>query len=101
MPPTIHLRAAFAVLAVSSLALASPALAQSAPIATSAPTTSPGSEADEDAPAPEIVVTAQRLNAARPETLAAAARVRGVTPAALAAILVNAKRARTAADIAA
>lgn len=45
--------------------LASPALAQSAPIATSAPTTSPGSEADEDAPAPEIVVTAQRLNAAR------------------------------------
>lgn len=35
----------------------------------------------------------ERLDAARPQTLAAAARVRGVTPAALAAILVQAKRA--------
>ncbi len=43
----------------------------------------------------------ERLDAARPENLAAAARVRGVTPAALAAILVHAKRAQTAAQIAA
>jgi tRNA uridine 5-carboxymethylaminomethyl modification enzyme len=43
----------------------------------------------------------ERLDAARPETLAAAARVRGVTPAALAAILVHAKRAHAAKDIAA
>ncbi len=43
----------------------------------------------------------ERLGVARPETLAAAARVRGITPAALAAILVHAKRARAAVDIAA
>lgn len=43
----------------------------------------------------------ERLDAARPETLAAAARVRGITPAALAAILVQARRANMAADIAA
>jgi tRNA uridine 5-carboxymethylaminomethyl modification enzyme len=43
----------------------------------------------------------ERLNAARPETLAAAARVRGITPAALAAILVQAKRANVATAIAA
>lgn len=41
----------------------------------------------------------ERLDMAKPETLAAAARVRGVTPAALAAILVHAKRARTATGI--
>lgn len=38
----------------------------------------------------------ERLSIAQPETLAAAARIRGITPAALAAILVHAKRARTA-----
>jgi tRNA uridine 5-carboxymethylaminomethyl modification enzyme len=43
----------------------------------------------------------ERLNAAQPQTLSAAARVRGVTPAALAAILVYAKRAHVAADLAA
>jgi tRNA uridine 5-carboxymethylaminomethyl modification enzyme len=43
----------------------------------------------------------ERLDAAQPETLAAAARVRGITPAALAAILVHAKRAHAAKDIAA
>lgn len=43
----------------------------------------------------------ERLETARPENLAAAARVRGVTPAALAAILVHAKRANTATDLAA
>ena len=41
----------------------------------------------------------ERLDTAKPETLAAAARVRGVTPAALAAILVHAKRARTATGV--
>ena len=35
----------------------------------------------------------ERLDAARPESLAAASRIRGITPAALAAILVQAKRA--------
>ncbi len=39
----------------------------------------------------------ERLSKARPETLGAASRVRGVTPAALAAILVQAKRANEAA----
>jgi tRNA uridine 5-carboxymethylaminomethyl modification enzyme len=43
----------------------------------------------------------ERLESARPETLAAAGRVRGVTPAALAAILVHAKRAQHACDLAA
>ncbi len=43
----------------------------------------------------------ERLDAARPENLAAAARVRGITPAALAAILVQAKRANMATTIAA
>ncbi len=43
----------------------------------------------------------ERLEAARPENLGAAARVRGVTPAALAAILVHAKRANPATDLAA
>ena len=43
----------------------------------------------------------ERLDAARPETLAAAARVRGITPAALAAILVQAKRANMVTTIAA
>ncbi len=38
----------------------------------------------------------ERLSIARPETLAAASRVRGVTPAALAAILVHAKRSKSA-----
>lgn len=38
----------------------------------------------------------ERLAASRPENLAAAARIRGITPAALAAILVHAKRAKTA-----
>ena len=45
--------------------LASPALAQSSPIASTAPAPARGTDADDDAPAPEIVVTAQRLNAAR------------------------------------
>jgi tRNA uridine 5-carboxymethylaminomethyl modification enzyme len=35
----------------------------------------------------------ERLEAARPATLGAAERIRGITPAALAAILVNARRA--------
>ena len=39
----------------------------------------------------------ERLSKARPDTLGAASRVRGVTPAALAAILVQAKRANEAA----
>lgn len=43
----------------------------------------------------------ERLDMAKPETLAAASRVRGITPAALAAIMVHAKRARSATDIAA
>lgn len=43
----------------------------------------------------------ERLDMAKPETLAAASRVRGITPAALAAIMVHAKRARAATDIAA
>jgi tRNA uridine 5-carboxymethylaminomethyl modification enzyme len=38
----------------------------------------------------------ERLQSAKPENLAAASRLRGITPAALAAILVHAKRARSA-----
>ena len=39
----------------------------------------------------------EKLQSAKPENLAAASRLRGITPAALAAILVHAKRARSAA----
>lgn len=39
----------------------------------------------------------EKLESAKPENLAAASRIRGITPAALAAILVHAKRSRTAA----
>ena len=38
----------------------------------------------------------EKLQSAKPENLAAASRLRGITPAALAAILVHAKRARSA-----
>jgi tRNA uridine 5-carboxymethylaminomethyl modification enzyme len=38
----------------------------------------------------------EKLESAKPENLAAASRLRGITPAALAAILVHAKRARSA-----
>lgn len=38
----------------------------------------------------------EKLQSAKPENLAAASRIRGITPAALAAILVHAKRARSA-----
>lgn len=43
----------------------------------------------------------EKLQSAKPENLAAASRIRGITPAALAAILVHAKRARSAATEAA
>jgi tRNA uridine 5-carboxymethylaminomethyl modification enzyme len=43
----------------------------------------------------------EKLQSAKPENLAAASRLRGITPAALAAILVHAKRARSAATEAA
>jgi tRNA uridine 5-carboxymethylaminomethyl modification enzyme len=43
----------------------------------------------------------EKLQSAKPENLAAASRIRGITPAALAAILVHAKRARSAVNEAA
>jgi tRNA uridine 5-carboxymethylaminomethyl modification enzyme len=43
----------------------------------------------------------EKLQSAKPENLAAASRIRGITPAALAAILVHAKRARSAVTVAA